>query len=109
MSLQKLDFVVQQAEELQEASTSVKAGAAVTFSWTEANDLVQVMYDGTILGSVPRDQQHHLQVSLPPGTVRSVRKQDGKVTQILVRADLSSANAKVPQLPGKQQSSLLGS
>ena len=102
MSSQKLDFIVQQTEDLQQANTGLKAGAALTLSRTESNDLVQVMHDGTVLGSVPNEQGHLLPVSLPSCTVRSVRKQDGKVTQIVVRAVLLPTSADTCQHPGIQ-------
>ncbi len=100
MSSQKLDFIVQQTEDLQEANTGLKAGAALTLSRTESNDLVQVMHDGTALGSVPKEQEHLLPVNLPSCTVHSVRKQDGKVTQIVVRAVLVPPSADTCQHPG---------
>ncbi|DBB03758.1 TPA: hypothetical protein ACH3X3_011066 [Trebouxia sp. C0006] len=100
MSSQKLDFIVQQTQDLQEANTGLKAGAALTLSRTESNDLVQVMHDGTALGSVPKEQGHLLPVNLPSCTVHSVRKQDGKVTQIVVRAVLVPPSADTCQHPG---------
>ncbi|DBA80566.1 TPA: hypothetical protein ACH3X1_007826 [Trebouxia sp. C0004] len=100
MSSQKVDFIVQQTEDLQPASTGLKAGAALTLSRTDSNDLVQVMHEGTALGSVPNEQGRLLPVSLPACTVRSVRKQDGKVTQIVVRAVLLPTSADVCQHPG---------
>lgn len=93
MSSQKLDFVVQQTRDLQQANTGLKAGAALTLSRTDSNDLVQVMHDGTALGSVPSEQGHLLPISLPSCAIRSVRKQDGKVTQIVVRAVLGPTSA----------------
>lgn len=73
----------------------------MTLSWTEAGDTIQVLHDGAILGSVPIDQQHQLPGELPTCTVRSFRNQDGKLTQILVRAVLTSATTDAPQAPGK--------
>ncbi len=100
MSFQKLDLIVQQTGDLQEANTGLKAGAALTLSRTESNDLVQVMHNGTALGSVPKEQGHLIPISLPSCTVRSVRKQDGKVTQIVVRAVLVPTSADTCQHPG---------
>jgi len=100
MSFQKLDLVVQQTGDLQEANTGLKAGAALTLSRTESNDLVQVMHNGTALGSVPKEQGHLIPISLPSCTVRSVRKKDGKVTQIVVRAVLVPTSADTCQHPG---------
>ncbi|DBA75581.1 TPA: hypothetical protein ACH3X2_009136 [Trebouxia sp. C0005] len=100
MSPQKLDFIVQQTEDLQPANTGLKAGAALTLSRTESNGLVQVIHDGAVLGSVPNEQNHLLPVNLPSCTVRSVRKQDGKVTQIVVRAVLLPTSADTCQYPG---------
>ncbi len=100
MSSQKLDFIVQQTEDLQQANTALKAGAALTLSRTEATDLVQVLHNGAVLGSVPNEQGHLLPVSLASCTVRSVRKQDGKVTQIVVRAVLMPTSADTCQHPG---------
>ena len=100
MSPQKLDFIVQQTEDLQPANTGLKAGAALILSRTESNELVQVIHDGAVLGSVPNEQNHLLPVNLPSCTVRSVRKQDGKVTQIVVRAVLLPTSADTCQYPG---------
>ncbi len=102
MSSQKLDFIVQQTEDLQQAKTGLKAGAALTLSRSESNDLVQVMHDGIALGSVPNEQGQLLPVSLPSCTVRSVRMQDSKVTQIVVRAVLLPTSANTYQHPGNE-------
>ena len=106
MTLQKLDFLVQQADDLTEASTILKAGAAVTLSRTTSGESVQVLHENNVVGAVPTDQLHHLQGDLPPCTVRSVRKQDGKITQVLVRATMVPSTIEAPQLSGKQDSNI---
>ena len=99
--MQKLDFIVQQSDDIQEASAAVKTGSAVTLSWNDSGDLLKVLHDETVLGSVPKDQAQHLQGDLPSCTVRSVRKQGCKITQIMVRATFTQAKAAVPHLPGE--------
>lgn len=98
MTGRKVDFVVEQPDELQEAAIELKAGTRVTLSNDESIGRSQVHCDGQVLGHVPADQQQQLRGSSCICNVRSIRKQDGKITQILVRAVVSNSQAK--SLPG---------
>lgn len=101
MTGRKVDFVVERSEELQEAAIELRAGTHVTLSSDESTGRAQVYCEGQLLGQVPADQQQQLSGSSCNCTVRSVKKQDGKITQILVRAVLSSPELKC--LPGMLQ------
>lgn len=93
-----MDFVVEQSAELQEAVIDLKAGTHVTLDDALSAGRLQVYCKGSALGHVPTDQEQQLKGSACTCTVRSIRKQDGKITQILVRAVLSTS---VPvTLPG---------
>lgn len=101
MTGRKVDFVVERSDELQEAAIDLRAGTHVTLSSDESTGQAQVHCEGQVLGHVPADQQQHLSGSSCSCTVRSVKRQDGKITQILVRAVLSNADLK--RLPGMVQ------
>lgn len=101
MTGRKVDFVVERSEELQEAAIELRAGTRVALSSDESTGKTHVHCEGQVLGQVPADQQRQLSGSSCNCTVRSVKKQDGKITQILVRAVLSNADLK--QLPGMLQ------
>ena len=96
MATQKQDFVVQQSNTLLEADTNLKAGSEVALLAPDATGVTEVHYQGTLLGLLPSSQQH---LSAPFYTciVRSLRKQNGQITQILVRA--TPADAPVSHLP----------
>ena len=96
MAARKVDFVVEQSVELEEAVTDLKAGSHVTLNDDVTTGRQQVCCEGYALGQVPTDQQQQLEGSSCTCTVRSIRKQDGKITQILVRAILSSSAAEPP-------------
>lgn len=101
MTGRKVDFVVEQSDELQDAAIDLRAGTHVTLSSDESTGKAQVHCEGQVLGQVPADQQQQLSGSFCKCTVRSVKKQDRKITQILVRAVLSNSDLK--QLPGMLQ------
>ena len=98
MAGRKVDFVVEQSDELQEAAIDLKAGTHVILSGDESTGRSQVQCEGHVLGQVPADQQQQLRGNSCTCNVRSIRKQDGKITQILVRAVISNSQAK--SLPG---------
>lgn len=103
MAGRKVDFVVEQSVELHEAVIDLKAGTHVTLDDDTSTGTPQVYCKGYALGLVPTEQQQQLKGSSCTCTVRSIRKQDGKITQILVRAVLSTSVAEtlpgMPQLP----------
>lgn len=98
MTGRKVDFIVEQSVELQEAVTDLKAGTHVTLDNDVSTGTSQVYCNGCALGQVPTEQQQLLDGSSCLCTVRSIRKQDGKITQILVRAVISSSVAEA--MPG---------
>ena len=97
---QKVDFKVQQGDSSPEASHSLKAGSSVTLS-SSSDGATQVLHQGVLLGTVPADVQHHFTGQDVACTVRSVRRQDGNLSQTLVRAVFSSPEAAATELPGK--------
>lgn len=98
MTGRKVDFVIEQRDELQEAAIELKAGTHVTLSCDESTGMSQVHCEGQVLGQVPADQQQQLSGSSCTCNVRSIRKQDGKITQVLVRAVIPNWETK--SLPG---------
>lgn len=101
MAARKLDFMVRLPAELPDAPGSLKAGSLVTLLSLDSDKTMQVQYEGRTLGHVPTDQQQQLANSSCACTVRSIRKVDGKVSQILVRA--VTAESAPSQLPGMLQ------
>ena len=98
MTGRKVEFIVEQSDELQEAPNELKAGTRVTLSNDHSSGKAQIHCEGQLLGQVPVEQQQQLGGSSCTCSLRSIRKQDGKVTQILVRAVVSNSQAK--SLPG---------
>lgn len=102
-----MDFVVEQSAELQEAVIDLKAGTHVTLDDALSAGRLQVYCKGSALGHVPTDQEQQLKGSACTCTVRSIRKQDGKITQILVRAVLStSVPVTLPDHPAADSTQL---
>ena len=101
MTGQKVDFIVEQPEELQESAIELKAGMQVQLINDEATGRSQVYCQGQALGHMPTDQQQQLRGSSCTYAVRSIRKQDGKIVHILVRAVMPSSEVK--RLPGMLQ------
>ena len=98
MAARKLDFAVQLPAEFSDAPGSLKAGSVVSLNSPDSDEILQVQYKGSVIGQVPTDQQQQLASSSCACTVRSIRKVDGNVSQILVRAVMAES---VPShLPG---------
>ena len=88
----KVDFLVVLVEQNyppSEADNSLKAGTAVTLNHSDS--VTQVLHDQTVLGNVPASSQQLVHDRTPTCTVRSVKRQDGKLSQILVRAVFPSS------------------
>ena len=91
MASEKVDFLVQQSYPCSETKSSLKAGAAVTLN--QSGSVTEVVHEETVLGFVPASDQQLFQDRTPTCTIRSVKRQDGKLSQILVRAIFRSSEA----------------
>lgn len=91
MASEKVDFLVQQSDPCPEPKSSLKAGTAVTLN--QSGSVTEVVHEETVLGVVRASDQQLFQDSTPACTIRSVRRQDGKLSQILVRAIFPNSEA----------------
>ena len=102
MAAQKLDFSIQPLAESLAAPADLKAGSIVSLLNLDLGKTLQVQYKDSPLGQVPTEQQQQLEGSSYICTVRSIRKQDGKITQVMVRAVLSDPVPGVIPNPSMQ-------
>ena len=99
MASEKVDFLVQQSDPCPEPKSSLKAGTAVTLN--QSGSVTEVVHEETVLGVVPASDQQLFQDRTPACTIRSVRRQDGKLSQILVRAIFLNSEATAAPPAGK--------
>lgn len=98
----KLDFAVESIDQYQDAVSTAKAGTSVTFQTDDTTSQLSVLdQNGAQLGHVPTLLQQALAADTFTATIRSCRRQENKVTELLVRAVADGGQQAAVQLPGK--------
>lgn len=98
----KLDFAVEGIDQYQDAVSAAKAGTSVTFKTDDKTSQLSVIdQHGAELGLVPALLQQALAADTFTATIRSCRRQENKVTELLVRAVADGGQQAAVQLPGK--------
>ena len=93
----KVDFQLQLTEQNAEAASAVRTGETLQLQPSTSDSAPQVVNSaGQTLGTVPADLLYRVPHSAAALTVRSVRRQDGKVVEVALRYQAGPSPLQAP-------------
>ena len=82
---------------IDDVAAQLHVGSTITLQPPSAGTVVCSLVDGRTVGALSVEQVQHLPVAVRAGVVRSLRKQNGRVSEVLVRFTASPTADAVPQ------------